>query len=281
MTPMARASALRLGQERPGTRPSSGLRQCSTTFGRSFDSAIQPATSVSDGIRRTMSGRAATTSWNVIARFAALRLRQLGRRVDPGRLEQIGVLGADALDAHQVDVVDPFEDELAADARRLLERLATSRCWRPTGAALRSSTTPGRGELAACVGADALDVFDLHGRSSSGVGPALARARPDDTLARRHARPPPRPRRTDGQGVPRRDGRRLRADRAGPRPRQPDGRRRARQRRARPGRAQHAQPPRPDRRRDRDGQDQDAPADGRPAVEGRRARSSWPTSRAT
>ena len=33
----------------------------------------------------------------------------------------------------------------------------------------------------------------------------------------------------------------------------------------------HAQPPRPDRRRDRDGQDQDPPAPGRPAVEGGRA----------
>ena len=43
------------------------------------------------------------------------------------------------------------------------------------------------------------------------------------------------------------------------------------QRRAGPGRALHAQPPRPDRRRDRDRQDQDPAAAGRPAVEGRRA----------
>ena len=44
------------------------------------------------------------------------------------------------------------------------------------------------------------------------------------------------------------------------------------QRRARPGRALHAQPPRADRRRHRHRQDQDAPAPGRPAVQGRRAR---------
>ena len=43
------------------------------------------------------------------------------------------------------------------------------------------------------------------------------------------------------------------------------------QRRARPGRARDAQPPRADRRRDRHGQDQDPAAARRPAVEGRRA----------
>ena len=54
--------------------------------------------------------------------------------------------------------------------------------------------------------------------------------------------------------------------------RQPDARRRARQRRAGPGRAVDAQPSRPDRRRDRHRQDQDPAAARRPAVEGRRAR---------
>src|SRR6476619_2839645 len=34
-------------------------------------------------------------------------LGKLGGRIDPGGLEQVGILRADALDAHQVDAVDP------------------------------------------------------------------------------------------------------------------------------------------------------------------------------
>ena len=45
--------------------------------------------------------------------------------------------------------------------------------------------------------------------------------------------------------------------------------------------ARDAQPARPHRGRDRHGQDQDPAAPGRPAVDRRRARSSWRTSRAT
>ena len=94
--------------------------------------------------------------------------------------------------------------------------------------------------------------------------------RPDDTLANRPRRLVRRTRRDHGQGVPRRHGGGLRADRAGPHPRQPDARRRARQRRAGPDRAVDAQSPRPHRGRDRNGQDEDPPAPRRPAVEGGR-----------
>ena len=99
------------------------------------------------GTRRTMPGRAATTSWNVIARLAALRLRELGGRVDAGGLEQVGVLRADAVDPHQVDVVDPLEDELAADPGRVLERLPAGLAWRPAGAAASVVVDAGLGEL--------------------------------------------------------------------------------------------------------------------------------------
>ena len=92
---------------------------------------------------------------------------------------------------------------------------------------------------------------------------------------------PPCPGATHGPVLPGRDGRRLRADRAGARDRQPDARRRARQRRAGPGRAVDAEPPRADRRRDRNGQDEDAPAARGPALARPACRSSSATSRAT
>ena len=60
-----------LGQELP--KAAHGIGQCSTTLGRSLDWAIQSASSLSLGTRRTMLGRAATTSWTVVARLAALR----------------------------------------------------------------------------------------------------------------------------------------------------------------------------------------------------------------
>ena len=42
-------------------------------------------------------------------------LGELGGRVDAGGLEQIAVLRPDARDPHEIDEVDPLEDELAAD----------------------------------------------------------------------------------------------------------------------------------------------------------------------
>ena len=91
-------------------------------------------------------GRAATTSWNVSRgwRRCAAPAR---RGVHAGRLEEVRVLGADALDAHQVDVVHPLEDELAADAGRGLERLPAGLVGAPWS---RSSVvTPASASLAA------------------------------------------------------------------------------------------------------------------------------------
>ncbi len=54
-------------------RPRSAPPPCVTTLSSVFASAIQAATVSSDGMRRTVSGRAATSSWKVCARFAGLR----------------------------------------------------------------------------------------------------------------------------------------------------------------------------------------------------------------
>ena len=105
----------------------------------------------------------------------------------------------------------------------------------------------------------------------------MSRGRPvvgsaDDTLAAPRTTTASLSRRSHGPGVSRGDDRGLRPDGARSDHRQPDARRRGLQRRPRAGRAVDAQPARPDRRRDRDRQDEDAPVARRPAVEGRRAR---------
>ena len=62
-----------------------------------------------------MSGRAATTSWSVTNEVRRIPLRQLSWRVDAGGLEQVAVLRPDAGDPHEVDLVHPVADEVAAD----------------------------------------------------------------------------------------------------------------------------------------------------------------------
>src|SRR3954463_9681974 len=59
-----------------------------------------------------------------LGQIRGVPLGELGWRVHARSLQQIGVLRANALDPHQVDVVHPLEDELAADAGRVLERCA-------------------------------------------------------------------------------------------------------------------------------------------------------------
>ena len=46
------------------------------------------------------------------ARLVALWLGQFGHRVHPGGFQQVGVLRADAVDPHEVGVVDPLEMSL-------------------------------------------------------------------------------------------------------------------------------------------------------------------------
>ena len=271
MTPIARARALVLSRNalKPAHRRPSA--QCSTTLGEALrPPRSSPRPSASHGTRRTMFGRAASTSWKVVARLAALRCASSARRVDAGRLEQVRVLGADA----GIRIRSTWLTHLRICVS--LMPVAFAIAARPRGVAPRSSSVVGgrdAGRVRACrpaTGADPLDLVDLHRRS------LLVRARrplgaADDTLG---CQPEPTawPPEDHGPGVPRRDGGRLRADRAGPRPRQPDARRRARRTTPRVQVAlSHAQPPRAHRRRDGDRQDEDAPAHGRPAVEGGRA----------
>jgi hypothetical protein len=91
-------------------------------------------------------------------------LAELGGRVHPGRLEQVGVLRADAVQAHEVGVVDPLEQLLRRDPGRRRENLAAS------GRAAGAQQVLGRGDAGRlqlrCVRRpDALDVNDLHPRS--------------------------------------------------------------------------------------------------------------------
>ena len=88
-------------------------------------SEIQPASTFSDGTRRT-SGCSALVSRQQRREVARAALCELDRRIDPGRLEQIGVLGADAADAHEIDVVEPLEQLRRAQARLARERLASA-----------------------------------------------------------------------------------------------------------------------------------------------------------
>ena len=72
-----------------------------------------------------MPGRAATTSWTVIARFAGCA-EPFGGRIDAGGLEQVAVLPANAGNAREVDVVYPLQDELAAYLGRLRDLVAAA-----------------------------------------------------------------------------------------------------------------------------------------------------------
>ena len=75
-----------------------------------------------------MLGRAASTSWNVVARLAALRWASSGRRVDAGRLEQVGVLRADAGSSRiRSTWLTHSRIELAADPGRLGEPVTAAR----------------------------------------------------------------------------------------------------------------------------------------------------------
>ena len=88
-------------------------------------------------------------------------LRQLGRRVDPGGLEQVRVLPADAVDADQVGMVHPLQDQPFADAGLLGQRLP------PGGAAAvleqvvdrRQTVRLKRGRVRR---ADPLDLVQIH-----------------------------------------------------------------------------------------------------------------------
>ena len=97
-------------------------------------------------------------------------LRELGRRIDSGGLEQVGVFRADALDAHQVDAVDPLEDVHRAEPGRLLDGRPAARLG-PHLEERLGGRDPGKRELLGLDRSDALDLFHLHARSSTHPAP--------------------------------------------------------------------------------------------------------------
>ena len=217
MTPMASASAFVL--VRNARKPShAGPRSVSAR--RPWAGRLRLGDPAGDlGLARHPADHVRAGRVDLLERDREVRgvaLGELGRRVDAGGLEQVGVLRADALDPHQVDVVDPLEDVRCADPGRLLDgrrppawrpRRGAPRWWRRRPAPASRPRRP-----------DALDLVDLH----RPVPPSCRRRtaaprRPDDTLAACPRDTPPRPGGPHGQGVPRRDDGRLRADRAGPR----------------------------------------------------------------
>ena len=60
-------------RRRSGRRGSGVPPPCETALSIAFACSIHPVTVVSDGTRRIQFGRAASISWNVVARLAALR----------------------------------------------------------------------------------------------------------------------------------------------------------------------------------------------------------------
>ena len=108
-----------------------------------------------------MPGRAATTSWTVIARFVGLRWANSAGRVHAGGLEQVAVLRPDARDPHKIDLVDPVADELAADLGRLRDPVAAARL-RPGTEQVVGRPDADPGELLGVGGTDPLDVLDVH-----------------------------------------------------------------------------------------------------------------------
>ena len=97
------------------------------------------------------------------------RLRQVGRvavrelrgGVHAGGLEQVRVLGADAVEPHEVDVVDPLEDQLARDPGGRLDPRPAAR-GRPALEQRLGGRDPGLDQLVRVDAVDALDVADLH-----------------------------------------------------------------------------------------------------------------------
>ena len=56
-----------------------------------------------------------------LGQVGGVAMSQLSGRVNTGDLEQVRVLGANALDAIQIDAIDPLENEGMSDARGRLE----------------------------------------------------------------------------------------------------------------------------------------------------------------
>ena len=100
-------------RDRPAAESASAVTctsdaQCSTTCSSGLPrrSRPRPRASVGEALERCL-GRAATTSWRVVARFVGFRCASSAGESDAGGLEQIAVVRPDAGHPHEVDLVDP------------------------------------------------------------------------------------------------------------------------------------------------------------------------------
>ena len=115
ITPMASARALDLTRDTLSRRTWTRLlaqaaHQCSTTW-ESLGLRDPAVDLLSLGNAADHAGRAAHDFLEGLARGWPRCAGPVRRGVDAGGLEQVRVLRADAVDAHQVGVVDPLEDD--------------------------------------------------------------------------------------------------------------------------------------------------------------------------
>src|ERR1035437_6833116 len=103
-----------------------------------------------------------------LSQIGRIPMSQLDGRVDTGDLEQVRVLGANALDAIQVDTIDPLENESVRDPGGHLEVIAALRLCALLEQ-LVGCLDPDSSELLGVYGTDSFDVGDVHSGSSDGA----------------------------------------------------------------------------------------------------------------
>src|SRR5450759_1546877 len=96
-----------------------------------------------------------------LSQIGRIAMSQLDGRVDTGDLEQVRVLGANALDAIQIDAIDPLENESVRDPGGHLEVIAALRLCALLEQ-LVGCLDPDSSELLGVYGTDSFDVDDVH-----------------------------------------------------------------------------------------------------------------------
>src|SRR5450759_635454 len=103
-----------------------------------------------------------------LSQVGRIAMSQLDGRVDTGDLEQVRVLGTNALDAIQIDAIDPLENEGVRDSGGHLEVIAALRLCALLEQ-LVGCLDPDGSELLDVYGTDSFDVGDVHSGSSDGA----------------------------------------------------------------------------------------------------------------
>ena len=120
-----------------GARKCLGLRDPARDFGLARDAAHE--------LLALVDGREHASE------VAAVALGEFGDAIDPGCFEQVGVLAADAVDAAQISVVDPLQQQPLADPGLLRQRLAAA-AVPPCSSRCSAVVSPCPSSVAACFG---------------------------------------------------------------------------------------------------------------------------------